>query len=82
MHIHFLIHSFDRPEIFIRNIDLIEYNKNAIHHIEFKGFNILISMGLYPDLATSSEYSLPMVYKLLSFFSNRGLHTKCSRAIS
>jgi len=49
------MNSFDRSEIIIHNIDLIQYYQDVIHPIEFTRVKFLISMGLDPELLRNKK---------------------------
>lgn len=60
---------FDRSEIVIHNIDLIQYHRDAINPVAFAGVKFIISMGLDPELLRNkrrldygSQYSRTYCY--------------------
>ena len=53
-----MTNSFDRSEIVIHNIDLIQYHQDAIHPIESTRVKFIISMGLDPELLRNKKRRL------------------------
>jgi hypothetical protein len=44
------MNRFDSSDIVIHDIDPIQYHRDGIHPIEFRGERFIISMGLNPEL--------------------------------
>lgn len=49
------MNRFDSSDIVIHDIDPIQYHRYVIHPIEFTGENLIISMGLNPELLRSKK---------------------------
>lgn len=60
-----MMNQFDRSDILIHNMDPIQYHQDVEHPIEFIRIQILLSMGLHPELLLKKN-----IYIWKSIFSH------------